>query len=417
REGAGPVAEQLRGARPGSLPRVSRRWTTLFTLVWLGLWMAWLVPIQLVLPAQLSTIDHADRVRDFGLINGAVGCVAIFALPIFGALCDRTRSGFGRRRVWVLGGVVVFALGLVLAGMQTSWLLLAACWIVAALGNSMMTAGLTAVIADQVPEGQRGMISGAVYGPQAVGILGGLLLVQGLDTRWRFVALAAGLALLALPFLLWHRDRVADHGASRLSLRTAVQGLWVNPRAHPDFAWGFGGRLLVNLGNAFGTTELLFFLRDGLEVPDPEASLLELTSVYLAFTLVATYVGGILSDRAGRRRVFVAAAATLQAAAALLLAAVASMSVALVGAGLLGAGYGAFMSADQALITAILPDPDDRAKDLGVMSVGSLGPQSFAPLLGGLFITSLGGYPVLFGAAGVTTLLGAAMVYRIRSVP
>src|SRR5699024_2050270 len=149
REGAGPVAEQLRGARPGSLPRVSRRWTTLFTLVWLGLWMAWLVPIQLVLPAQLSTIDHADRVRDFGLINGAVGCVAIFALPIFGALCDRTRSGFGRRRVWVLGGVVVFALGLVLAGMQTSWLLLAACWIVAALGNSMMTAGLTAVIADQ----------------------------------------------------------------------------------------------------------------------------------------------------------------------------------------------------------------------------------------------------------------------------
>jgi hypothetical protein len=33
-----------------------------------------------------------------------------------------------------------------------------------------------------------------------------------------------------------------------------------------------------------------------------------------------------------------------------------------------------------------------------------------------LIISALGGYPVLFGTAGVTTLIGAAMVYRIRSV-
>ena len=32
-------------------------------------------------------------------------------------------------------------------------------------------------------------------------------------------------------------------------------------------------------------------------------------------------------------------------------------------------------------------------------------------------INELGGYPVLFGAAGVTTVLGAVLVYRIRSVP
>lgn len=410
------MGEQLEGARADSPPAVSRGWTVRFTLVWLGLWMAWLVPIQLVLPGRLDTIDHAHRVRDFGLINGAVGCLTIVALPVFGMLCDRTRLPFGRRRVWVLAGVGVFAVGLALAGAQTHWLGLAACWLVAALGNSMMTAGLTAVIADQVPDAQRGMVSSAVYGPQAVGILLGMLAVQGLTSQWRFVALAVGLAVLALPFLARQRDLSPGSGTSRLSPRAALAGMWVNPKRHPDFAWGFGGRLLVNLGNAFGTTELLFFLRDDLEVPDPETSLLELTGVYLAFTLVATYLGGVLSDRAARRRVFVAAASALQALAALLLAVSPSMSTALVGAALLGAGYGAFMSVDQALITAILPNAHDRAKDLGLMNVGSVGPQSFAPLLGSLFITSLGGYSVLFGAAGVTTLLGGVMVYRIRSV-
>lgn len=410
------MATQVESARPEPIPRVSRGWTTRFTLVWFGLWMAWLVPIQLVLPDRLNAIDHVHRVRDFGLINGAVGVAAIITLPVFGALCDRTTSRLGRRRVWVLGGVVVFALGLVLAGVQTGWLALAGCWVLASLGNNMMAAGLTAVVADEVPDGQRGMISGAIYGPQAVGVVVGLLAVQGLGSTWRFAALAGGLVLFALPFLLRHRGVPPGKAAPRLSLRTIVAGMWVSPRAHPDFAWGFGGRLLVNFGNALGTTELLFFLRDGLKVPDPDAGLLELTLVYLAFTVVSTYVGGILSDRTGRRRAFVALASTLQAIAALLLAGFPSMTVALVGAALLGAGYGAFMSVDQALITAVLPDANDRAKDLGLMNIGSVGPQAFAPLLGGVFITTLGGYPVLFGAAGVATLIGAAMVYRIRSV-
>ncbi|MGH3414336.1 MAG: MFS transporter [Marmoricola sp.] len=397
------------------LQPVNRAWTTRFTLVWFGIWMAWLVPIQLVLPDQLDRIDHAHRVTDFGVVNGVVGVFAILSLPAFGALCDRTSSRLGRRRVWVAGGVVVFAAGLVLSGIQTDWVALCGTWVLASLGNNMMAAGLTATIADQVPERQRGMISGAIYGPQAVGVLVGLLAVEGLGTGPRFVALAIGLVVLSLPFLLGHRDSPPGE-TSPLSLRAVAAGMWIDPRSHPDFAWAFGGRVLVNFGNAFGTTELLFFLRDDLKVPDPDASLVTLTLVYLAFTLVATYVGGILSDRTGRRRVFVAVASALQAVAGLALAVFPSFHVALVGAALLGAGYGAFMSVDQALITAVLPSAEDRAKDLGIMNIGSVGPQAFAPLLAGVVITAAGGYSTLFALAGVTTLVGAAMVYRIRSV-
>jgi MFS family permease len=192
--------------------------------------------------------------------------------------------------------------------------------------------------------------------------------------------------------------------------------MWIDPRANPDFAWAFAGRLLVNLGNAFGTTYLLYFLQDDLKVSHPEDSLLVLTLIYLVFTLVATVFSGYLSDRSGRRRVFVALAAGLQAVASFLLTFFPGFGMAMVAAAFLGAGYGAYMSVDQALITRVLPDARSRAKDLGIMNVGSVGPQALAPLGASLIIGTLGGYSVLFGTAGVTTALGAVLVYRIKSV-
>ena len=100
---------------------VTPRWAARFALVWLGVWMAQLVPIQLALPDQLFDIDHAHRVRDFGLINGLVGVAAIITLPLFGAMCDRTRTRFGRRRTWVAAGAVVYAVGLVSPASRPRW--------------------------------------------------------------------------------------------------------------------------------------------------------------------------------------------------------------------------------------------------------------------------------------------------------
>ncbi len=399
--------------------RVSRWWTLRFSLAWLGIWMAMLVPIQLALPDQLYDIDYADRLRSFGIVNAAAGVVTILMLPLFGAWCDRTTSRLGRRRVWVLGGTATFAVALFLLGMQEHVAGVVVLWVLATLGYLMMSAGLFAALADQVPDEQRGSMSAALYGPQAVAIVVGILLVGGLGHQARYAALAGALVVLTLPFLLLHRDAASAPRPPRArgSLREALGRLWIDPREHPDFGWVLGSRLLVNLGNALGTAQLLFFLRDALEVPDPEASLLELTLVYLAATLVATFGGGWLSDRLGRRRVFVALAAGLQACGGVLLAVDPSMGSAFVAAGLFGAGYGAFMSVDQALATAVLPEAEDRAKDLGIMNIASAAPQSFGPIVAAVVIGTLGGYAALFVAVGVVTTLGALAVYRVRSVP
>ena len=88
----------------------------------------------------------------------------------------------------------------------------------------------------------------------------------------------------------------------------------------------------------------------------------------------------------------------------------------LVAAAFLGAGYGAFLSVDQALVTQVLPGAETRSKDLGIMNIGTNVPQALAPVAAALIIDQLGGYRALFGAAGLFSILGATMVYRIRSV-
>jgi MFS family permease len=398
---------------------VPRSWTVRFGLLWFGFWMANLVPVQLLLPNQFDALDPAHKVRDFGLVSGLTGIAALITLPLFGALCDRTTSRYGRRRVWMAAGTVVFALGLIATGAQSSWPAVGLAWLVATLGINMATAGLTAAVADEVPDHQRGTISAAIYGPQAVGLLVGLAAVTVMDNSgvWAYLFLAVALVACAAPFVARYRDAALAGATLPLTLRSIAAGMWIDPQENPDFAWAFGGRLLVNLGNAFGTTYLLYFLQDDLKLADPDAGLLVLTLIYLVFTLAATVLGGWLSDRIGRRRIFVGVAASLQAVACVLLTVVPSFDVALVGAAFLGAGYGAYMSVDQALITAVLPDAASRAKDLGIMNVGSVGPQALAPLGASLIISSLGGYGVLFGTAGVTTILGALMVSRIRTVP
>jgi MFS family permease len=401
-------------ARFEPVAAVSRAWTARFSLAWFGLWMAYLVPVQLALPDQLSAVDHAHRVRDFGLINGAVGVGALITLPLFGALCDRTRSRFGRRRLWIVSGAAVFALGLVLTGMASAAVGVGLAWLFASLGVNMATAGLTATIADEVPDHQRGMVSSAIYGPQALGTVVGLIALAPVHSaEVRYLVLAVAVLAFLSPFGLRYREASGALRTTPVSVRSIVAALWIRSA---DFGWAFGGRLLVNLGNAFGTTYLLFFLRDYLKVSNPDSSLIVLTLIYLVFTLLATYGGGILSDRLARRRIFVAVASGLQAAAGLLLALAPTFDNALVAAALLGAGYGAYMSVDQAVVTEVLPDARDRAKDLGIMNVGSVGPQAFGPLAASLIISTLGGYRVLFAVAGLTSLLGAAMVYRIRSI-
>jgi MFS family permease len=411
-----PFAEPKRAITGG--------WIAAFAAAWLGIWMAQLTPIQLLLPVQVDNVrgttgDWLDSVIAFGIISGVAGLCAIVAYPLSGALSDRTTSRFGRRRPWILGGALAFAISLVVLGFQTTFVGVGIWWSLALTGFCVLTAALTATISDQVPVRQRGFVSGWISAPQAVGTILGLLLVTSVITEQvlGYVALAVLLLVLVAPFLFFVKDAVLPRAQRpKFTAAAIIRGMWVSPRKNPDFAWTLASRILINLGNALGTTLLFYFLQDGLKLPDPEDSLITLTLVYMVFVVLASLFLGRLSDALGRRKVFVTVAAVLQATAALLLALAPNFTVAIVAAGLLGLGYGCFLSVDQALATQVLPDAADRGKDLGVMNIASAVPQALAPLLGAYVVVALGGFTGLFLLSGLVALLGAATITPIRSV-
>jgi MFS family permease len=440
-----PFAEPIR--------RVPARWITLFATAWFGIWMAQLTPIQLLLPnqiagafglpldtvAQLKSSNWLDPVMAFGVISAIAGVCALIAYPLTGALSDRTTSKYGRRRPWILAGVVIFAVSLFLLGLQSSLVGIGIFWSLALVGFCVLTAAITATISDQVPVNQRGFVSGWVSAPQAVGTVLGLVLVSALalGSVAGYSLMAVLLLILVVPFLIFVPDAVLPAGSRPyFSARTLLSGFWISPRKFPNFGWTLLSRILVNLGNALGTTQLLYFLAFGLNRgPGVVNDLLLLTIIYMVFFIAAALGMGKLSDRIGQRKIFVYAAAYLQGIAALLLAFVPNFNVAMVAAGLLGLGYGSFMAVDQALATQVLPDVHSRGKDLGIMNIATAVPQAVAPLLGaiivvtvaglstgggtpadGSFAGSAAGFGGLFVASALAAVLGGLAVVPVKSV-
>ncbi len=400
--------------------RVRRGWVGLLFAANLGLWMAFFTPIQILLPQQVETISPVGKEAMLGWVTGFGALAAILANPIAGALSDRTcvrigRREYGRRHIWTIGGAVLAAVSLVALAAQHTILGVTVAWVGTQLCLNAMLASLTAAVPDRVPVEQRGGVSGWVGIPQALGLVVGAVLVTTLITGTfsGYVAMALALVALVLPFaLLTPDDPLPRAHRSRLRLN-----LWVNPRRYPDFAWAWGTRFTVQLGNALGTLYLLYFLKDRVRLADPEGGLLLMILLYTIGMVATAVVAGRLSDRSGRRRIFVIWSGVEMAVAALLLAVWPTWTVALVAALLLGAGYGIYLAVDAALITQVLPAAVDRAKDLGVINIANAAPQVLGPAISAPIVIHLGGYPTLYAVTAVVTLLGSAFVVKIRSVP
>ncbi|MFB6629374.1 MFS transporter [Streptomyces sp. NPDC056362] len=398
---------------------VKAGWTASLSLATLAVFMAFMTPIQILLPLQLEHIDPHDKNTALSLVTGLGALVAVLANPLAGAWSDRTTSRFGRRRPWIVGGALVGAVGLVATASQHTVAGVAVGWCLAQLGLNAMLAGVTTPIADRVPLGQRAVVSGWTGLMQSVGlVLGALittLLVTGVGAG--YVTLAVLTVALALPFALRQSEPVLPR-----ELRPAFDGrafarsFWVSPRRHPDFGWAWLTRFLINLGNALGTLYLFYFLADAVRYGDPGTGVLILTVVYTLCAALTAVPVGVLSDRAGRRKGFVVVCSLVMAAAALLLALVHTWPSALAAAAVLGGGYGIYLAVDQALVTQVLPAAADRAKDLGVINIANSGPQVLAPALAAPVIAHLGGYTGLYAVAALVILAGGLLVHRIRGV-
>ncbi len=415
---SGPAASEAL-AEP-SRP-VGRGWSASLALANGAIWVGWYGPLQILLAWQAAELAPAGTAKESVLawVTGAGAAVSMVANPLFGALSDRTTSRFGRRTPWIVAGVAGGAAALVLLAGARSVPAMAVGWCLVQLTLNAAFAAITAAVPDRVPHRQRGAVGGWLGAAQILGVVAGTgLATAGGGVVGGYLACAGFAVLGTLPYVLLHRDPVLPAARRPApTWRGFLGGFWISPRRHPDLGWAWLTRFLVNLGNALALLYLLYYLRDVLRRPDPGGGVLVLTAVNGVTLLATVVVGGIWSDRAGRRQPFVLGAGVIMAVATGLLAVWQTWPGAVCAAALLGLGFGVFTSVDLALMTEVLPAAAHRGKDLGIINVANSLPQVAAPALAAPIVGHLGGYRALYGVAAAIGLVGALLVRRIRGVP
>jgi MFS family permease len=382
------------------------------------------VIVSMALKVNTVLADPTERTSALGVILGVGALAAFVGNALFGRLSDRTTSRFGRRRPWMIGGVLVMAAALFLISQSQSVPVLAAGWFIAQLGANAAFAPFIATMADQLPDRQYAKASAMVGIMQNVGVLGASqIAVRLTDSMVGLFMVPAAVGVIGMVvYALVLDDPVLETRPARLDLRTLASTFWVNPFTNPDYGLAWWSRFLIILSAFLFTTFRLNFLVDRLGLEDAEAAAAIATGIiiYTAVLVLAGWVAGVISDRTGRRKMLVASSTLLFGVGVALLAHADSLAAFYVVEAIMGLAYGIYMSVDMALVLEVLPHPEDSGKDLGVFNMANAIPQSFAPFLGSLLLgvgAATGpNYTLMLWAAALAAVIGAVVVLPIRKV-
>jgi MFS family permease len=463
--------------------------------MWFGQGAHW-NPISFsLLPAAalMITGSTAASALLIGHVTAAGNLFALLAPILAGWLSDRTRTRWGRRRPWLLAGTAVNLVGLAVLALAGTPLVLAIAYMIVQLSFNLAGGAYAAVIPDVVPAEDRGRASGMLgmmnvvgsviglagvigalelLGENRVGVMAGygivmaVLLITTVITVIAVkeppppparhaplslspvgavailggtVAAVAWISFLFLPLGAWNYTIIAAGvvaGAIAVFSARRVPAMreFFAAFRNRDFFWTFATRAFVIMGINTILPFLALYFKDVIGVKDPgtESGLWGLA--VLAGAIVPAIVGGHLSDRLGRRKLFVYISGGTQAivASVLLFGLIQSLSVVYAMGLIFGMGYGMYYAVDWAIACDVLPDREKSGgRDMGLWHIAftlptALAPAIFAPILNafnepnhvilGLPTGSHLGFRLVFAGAAFWFILGTVFVSRIRSV-
>ncbi|WP_340318081.1 MFS transporter [Rhizorhabdus argentea] len=401
---------------------VSKRFMFAYALAQYTAWLAILTPVIMTIALKVSKIASAAEKGVYLSTILAIGAFgALVAAPIWGAISDRTRARVGRRKLWMALGCLSLLVGLSMMALSTRLLGLAIGWLICQIGFNACQAPLNALMPDVVPTSQQGRMSALLGITANLAFVSAAFITQFTSGNSLAMFLVPWLPYpFALAFLMASfRDRPAS-SMPPFSAADLVRTFWVNPIRYPDFAWAFVSRFLLFFASAFFMTYQLYFLTDRIGVSkDAVLHMMFLcTLVTTMLTLILTPISGWFSDRLGRRKPLVFFAGIVASAGLLAIGGATTFGQFLVCAAIYGTGIAVYSAVDIALCVAVLPDPDDAAKDMAVMQIANSLPQSLAPAAAPLFLAigaaQAPNYPAVFIAASIFGVIGASAVLPIR---
>ena len=419
----GTAAEVALEPEPPAAHRVGWGFISLYTLAFMSTSLVFLAPLLVTLALKVNSLVGIKQApNSLALVAGIGGLLSIFANPFFGKMSDRTSSQFGMRRPWMVIGLVVGSLGILMVALAPNITVVLLGWCIAQLFFNALLAAMVAVLPDQVPAAQRGLVAGVLGVCVPIASVSGTFVVKIFTGNQlaMFLAPCAIGGFFILLFAATLKDRrLAKADKPTWSLREFANTFYVNPRKSPDFAWAFASRFMFVLAYAFLITYQAYYLLDKIgsaEADVPQQIFLG-TLAQSVVLVSASLVGGRLSDQTGRRKIFVLTASIVYGLALFVIAIASNFNGFLVGMAISGLGFGMYVAVDLALVVDVLPDRDNAAKDLGVFNIAGALPFSIAPAIApAILAISSGSYGMLYAVAGVCAVIGAFAILPVKGV-
>lgn len=370
---------------------------------------------------QVQALTPAHKTVNLALVHATVAAVSVLAMPVIGVLSDRTRTRFGSRTPWMIPGILVASAGLAVTGFSNSIAMLLVAASIATVGLHVFATPLVAIQPDRVPVERRGRYSSLA----ALGrfLATALAPIIGAQFAFRiplgYALIAVVIAVVAVGFVLFNPDTGnRDLPRPQFSASSLGRAYWVNPLKYPDFCWVFLGRFLITGAFFMVSTFQLYILEDyiGLDLHAAVSLTPMLALAILPGLILAIVVSGRLSDRLGRRKPVVLVGGLLIAASALIPMAAPTVPGMFGSFVLLGIGFGTFLAVDEALGTQALPSTADAGKDLGILHIAATLPNTVAPMIGALIVSTFGGYGALYPFVALVAGLGALAVLFVKKI-
>ena len=340
--------------------------------------LLFIAPLLVSLALKINSLVGIKQAPDsLALVAGTGAVVAMIGNPLFGRLSDRTSSRLGMRRPWMIIGLLGGSVGILIIALAPTIAVVLVGWCIAQLFFNALLAAQVAVLPDQVPAAQRGLVSGVLGVCLPIASVNGTFLVKlfaGSQLAMFLAPCAIG-GFFILLFAITLKDRQLDKADKPAwSVTQLASTFYVKPWKSPDFAWVFSSRFMFVLAYAFLTTYQAYYLlqKIGTATADVPRQIFLGTLTQAGLVIAASLISGRLSDRTGRRKIFVLTAAIVYGLALFVVAIASDFNGFLVGMAISGLGFGMYAAVDLALVADVLPDDDNVAKDLGVFNIAGL---------------------------------------------
>ena len=133
----------------------------LYALAFMATSLVLIAPLLVTLALKVNSLVGIEQApNSLALVTATGALVAMVGNPFFGRMSDRTSSRWGMRRPWMVVGLVGGSLGILVVALAPNIAVTLVGWCLAQLFFNALLAAQIAVLPDQVPVAQRGLVSG-----------------------------------------------------------------------------------------------------------------------------------------------------------------------------------------------------------------------------------------------------------------